>query len=255
MALLAGGLSFGQGLLGGRSEKKQRRRYGRRLNRALGATEALQGAALGQQEALTRQATQQRLGGFDVAKREASRLGRGAKQSALDRESQMLGRASQGLASRGLGSTTLGANLQRGIASDTNRELSSIDEGLAGLFGNLALGRGEAEAGGSEALSALAGRRGDLFSQLAQMRSLRDLYGSSPWGGGAPLPGREAGLGQNLLSGLQTGLGFYSGAGGGFGGGGDPYAEAYGRAGGGRVSPLMNSQIPPQYLQMLYGGV
>lgn len=220
MALLAGGLSFGQGVLGGKSEKKQRRRYGRRLKRALGATEAIQGRALSQQEALTRQATQQRLGGFDTARREASRLGRGAKQSALDRERQLLGRASQGLASRGLGGTTIGANLERGIASGTNREMSNIDEGMARMFGDLALGRSGAEAAGTEALSGLAGQRGDLMSGLAQMGIMRDLFGASPFGGGGPMPGREASFGQNLLGGLQTGLGMF-GEMGGMGGGED----------------------------------
>ena len=218
LALLSGGLSFGQGMLGSRSEKKQRRRYGRRLKRALGATEAIQGRALSQQEALSRQATQQRLGGFDTARREASRLGRGAKQSALDREQQLLGRASQGLASRGLGGTTIGANLERGIASGTNREMSNIDEGMARMFGDLALGRSGAEAAGTEALSGFAGQRGDLMSSLAQMGIMRDLFGASPFGGGGPMPGREASFGQNLLGGVQTGLGTFMGMGGGMGG-------------------------------------
>lgn len=213
MALLAGGMSFGQGMLNSRSEKKQRKRYGRRLKRSLGATEAIQGRSLSQQEALARQATQQQLGGFDAARRETARLGRGAKRSALDRETQLGASASQGLANRGLGSTTIGANLQRGIASDTNRLMAGVDEGMAQQFGNLALGRGATEAAGTQQLSQLAGQRGDLMSQLAQMGIMRDLYGSTPWGGGAPLPQRENSFGQNLLGGAQFGLGSFMGMG------------------------------------------
>ncbi len=177
---------------------------------------------------------EQQLGGYDTARREVSRQGRGAKREALDREQQLMGQASQGLAQSGLGSTTIGANLQRGIASDTNRSMAGVDENLAGLYGNLALGRGGVEAQGSERLGQLAGARGDIMSQLAQMRSLQDLYSSSPWGGNNPLPTREPGLGQSLLGGFQTGLGTYMGMGGGGGGGmgggmpqggGDPMAH------------------------------
>lgn len=160
------------GYLTGRSQKKKKRKAQKRFNRALNATEALQMAGLGQQEALARQATQQQLGGFDAAKREASRLGRTSKQSVMDRETQQLGRAAQTLADRNMGSLTIGQNLNRGIASDTNRELSAIDEGLAGMFGDLAMGRAGAEAAGTQALANLAGQRTDLQSQLAQMRLL-----------------------------------------------------------------------------------
>lgn len=220
MSLLAGGMSFGQGMLDSRAQKKQRKRYGRRLKRALGATEAIQGRSLSQQEALSRQATQQQLGGFDAARRETARLGRSAKRSALDRETQLGARASQNMASRGLGSTTIGAGLQRGIASDTNRLMADVDEGMAGQFGDLALGRGATEAAGTQRLGQFAGQRGDLMSGLAQMGIMRDLYGSSPWGGGSPLPQRENGLGQNFLTGAQTGLGTFMGMG---GGGGDQF--------------------------------
>lgn len=219
MALISGGLAFGQSYLGGRKQKQQRRRYGRRLQRALSATEAIQGRSLSQQEALSRQATKQQVGGYDAARREASRLGRGAKRSALDRETQLLGRASQGLTQSGLGSTTVGTNLQRGIASDTNRLMADVDENLAGVYGNLALGRAGAEAAGTQQLGQFAGQRGDLMSQLAQMGTMRDLYGASPWGGGGPMPDREGNIAQNLLTGAQTGLGTFMGMGG--GGGGD----------------------------------
>ena len=110
IAALVGAASFGQGMLGSRSQKKQRRRYGRRLTRAANLTESIQGHSLGQQEALQRLATQQQLGGFDTARRETARLGRSAKRNALDRETQLGGRISQNLQNRGLSSTTAGSS-------------------------------------------------------------------------------------------------------------------------------------------------
>lgn len=219
------------GFLTGRSQKKKKKKAMKRFNRALNATEALQMAGLGQQEALSRQATSQMLGGFDAAKREASRLGRGAKQGALDRETQQYGRAAQNLANRGLGSTTISSNLNRGIASDTNRELSAIDEGLAGLFGDLARGRAGVEAQGTANLADLAGQRTDLQSQLAQMRLL----------GGATL----GSLGSFDPGAWQSGyLPDQSGAMEGFG-------AAMGGMGGGGGMGGMN----PQILQYLFGGM
>ncbi len=198
-------------MLGSRSAKKQRRRYGRRMTRSLNATESIQGGALGQQEALSRLATQQQLGGIDNARKEASRLGRGEKRRLLEREQQMNAAGAQNLADRGLGSVT--GNMVRGNASDTSRGFNSIDEGLAGIYGDLAMQRGNTEAAGSQALGGFAGQRGDLMSSLAQMRNMGDLYSSSPWGGNQALPTRENSFGQNLLGGIQTGLGTYMGMG------------------------------------------
>src|SRR6185503_9860995 len=131
------------------------------------------------------------VGGYDTARREASRLGRTGRQDVLDRAGQLQASATQGLTNRGLGSTTVGTNLSRGIGADTSRSMQSINEGLAGIYGDLSLGRAGAEQQGTQALAGLAGERGDTMSQLAQIRQMRDLYGSSPWGGGAPLPTRE----------------------------------------------------------------
>jgi hypothetical protein len=203
-----GGLSMLGGHLGSKRAKKDKRSMLKRINKAVNSTEAIQGASLGNQEAMTRQATKQQLGGYDAARREADRMGRSSRQSALDRESQLGARASQGLASSGLGSTTMGANLQRGIASDTNRQLQGINEGLAGMFGDLALGRAGAEAAGSQALGGLAQQRGDIMSQLSQMRTL---------GGGqlgtmqAPITGGQSGF-EMALPGMSQAFGQYMGS-------------------------------------------
>jgi hypothetical protein len=212
---LFGGSALGS-FMGGRKAKKDKRKMQQRLKRALSATESIQGKGLQQQEALSRLATQQQLGGYDTARREASRLGRTAKREAIDRGTQLEARASQNLANRGLGSTTAGANLSRGISSDVSRTNAGIDEGLAGLFGDLALGRSGVEAQGTANLANIAGQQTDLQSQLAQMRLL----------GGGTLGNFNAGSFQAPGAGWQTG--FNEGMGslfGGMGGGNDGNAQ------------------------------
>lgn len=209
------GAAFGGSLLGGhlasKRAKKDKKKLEKRIGRAIGVTESIQGRGLQQQEALSRLATKQRLGGYDTARSEAGRLGRAGKQGALDRGQQMEARVSQGLQNRGLGSTTVGANLSRGVAADTSRSMQSIDEGLAGLYGDLALGRAGAEAAGSDQLSALAGQRGDVMSQLAQMRILK---GGQLGNIQAPLGSTQSGF-EMALPGMMQGLGSYMGSQGG----------------------------------------
>ena len=201
----------------GRKARKDKKRSQRRFKRALNATESIQGRGLQQQEALSRQATAQQLKGYDVARQEAARMGRESKQGALDRETQLGARASQNLASRGLGSTTMGANLQRGIASDTNRTISGVNEGLAGLYGNLAQGRAGVEAQGTQNLAGILGQQTDLQSQLAQMRM---LGGATLGSTGTFDPGAWSQPGAGWQTGYQEGMG-------GMLGGMDPKMLAY----------------------------
>lgn len=211
LSSIPGGQVLG-GYLSGRGAKKAKKKSQARFKRALNATESIQGKGLQQQEALARQATGQTLAGYDAAKREASRLGRGAKQGALDRGTQLEARASQNLASRGLGSTTAGTNLSRGIQADTSRVMGGIDEGLAGMFGDLALGRAGAEAQGTAALGDLAGQRTALDSQLAQMRLLggatlgsTGTFDPGSWSQGY-MPDTQGGMMEGLGS-LMGGMG------------------------------------------------
>ena len=207
------GLSLLSGYLTNKEDKKKARSQNRRLWRAIKSTRNTQNRSFGQQEAMSRLATSQRLGGYDTARKEASRLGRGAKRTALEREQQLGGSLSQGLASRGLGSTTVGANLSRGLASDTMRSLADIDEGLAGLFGNLALGRAETQAGGTEALSDINTARYNMETQLGQMGPLGGAtlgnFQVQPRGPSAlslALPGISSALGQAFQGQQQQGF-------------------------------------------------
>jgi hypothetical protein len=231
--LVAAGMGGFSGFMGGKAEDKKAASMNRRLWRAIKRTQNIQNRSYGQQEAMSRKATSERLAGYDTARKEASRLGRGAKRTAIDRETQGYGRISQNLASRGLGSTTVGANLQRGLASDTTRQLSDIDEGLAGLFGNLALGRSETQAGGTQALSDINTARYNMETELAQRGPLGGAtlgnYQVQPRGAGA------------LVGGLQGAAGGLGMALGGMGGGG---MGGMGGMGG----------INPQMMQWLFSG-
>ena len=166
------GFEIAGGIMSGRRARKDKKKAQKRFKRALNARESIEGRGLQQQEALARQATAQQLAGFDAAKAEAGRMGRASKQSALDREQQLGASLTQNLQNRGLGSLTTGGNLQRGLAADTSRQFAGINESLAGMLGELAMGRAGAEAQGTANIANIAGQQSDLMSQLAQMRLL-----------------------------------------------------------------------------------
>ena len=164
-----GGLAGG--IIGGKKDKKKQKKLRQRIEQQRAATQSIFGKGLGQQEAFARQATQQRLGGFDLAKKAAAQAAEGSKRQALQRESQLGAQLSQGLANRGLGGTSVGANLQRGLAGQTNQQFADIDEALGQYFGNLAMGRAGVEAGGTEALADLASQRSNFDIQNANFWS------------------------------------------------------------------------------------
>src|SRR5688572_15586292 len=155
------------GFMSGKKAKKKQKKLRQRIEQQRNATPAIFGKGLGQQEALTRHATQQRLGGFELAKKAAQQAAQGSKRQLHEREQQLGGRLSQGLTNRGLGSTSVGANMNRGLAADTSRQFSGIDEALGQYFGNLAMGRAGIEAGGTEALGELAAQRSNFDIQNA----------------------------------------------------------------------------------------
>lgn len=203
------------GYLSGKSARKKKRKAQKRFQRALNARESIEGGNLQKQEALARQATAQQLAGFDAAKNEAARMGRTSKQSALDREQQLGATLSQNLQNRGLGSLTVGGGHMRGIAADTQRQMSGINEGLAGMLGELAMGRAGAEAQGTANIANIAGQQSDLMSQLAQMRL---LGGATAGPTGSFDPGSFADAYRpNTGSGMMEGIGSLMG---GMGGGG-----------------------------------
>ena len=98
-----------------------------------------------------------------------SKIGDSAKQSVLDREQQRMGNLTQSLTNRGLGNTTIGANLARGIGADTDRALAAIDESIAGL--QLQVQQNQMQALGN--LASMYGQQtGAQTNALAQLASL-----------------------------------------------------------------------------------
>lgn len=195
------------GFLSGRRAKKKEKKLKKNIENTRLKTESIFGKGLAQQEALSRQATGQELAGYDTARKETARLGRASKQRALDSESQLGARLSQGLADRGLGSTTVGPNLQRGLAADTSRQFQGIDEGMAQMFGNLALGRSQVESQGTQSLADLAGQRTNfdinnaqfwLPQQMARLGQFQGLQMGGGQVGGGP-SGGMGGIDMNAL--------------------------------------------------------
>lgn len=209
------------GVMSSRSAKKKKRKAQKRFDRALKVRESVEGRGLQQQEALARQATAQNLAGFDAAKREAATRGQASKQAALDREKTLGASLTQNLQNRGLGSLTTGGNIQRGLAADTQRTIGGINEGLGGMFGDLALGRAGAEAQGTANIANIAGQQTDLMSQLAQMRLLGGAT-AGPTGTFDPGSWADAyrpNTGAGMMEGLGSAMGSFGGMGGAGGGG------------------------------------
>jgi len=126
-------------------------------------------------------------GGFDKGLAEVSNVGASARQRTLDREKSLIGTSRQRLQSRGLGSTTVGTNLERGIGYDTNLALGQIDEQLAqlrsGLHVSKGLAGGQARAGIADAFlgrgQQLYGEgesRANLFSGFATNLASSDQF-------------------------------------------------------------------------------
>lgn len=208
------------GYLSGKHAKKEQKKLKKQIELSRQQTKSIFGAGLGNQEAMSRLATQQQLGGYDTARKETERMGQASKQQAMDSETRNTAALSQSLADRGLGSTTTGANLQRGLASDTNRSIQGINQGLAGMFGNLAMGRAGVQAQGTQDLADLASQRTNFdinnaqfwlpqhLSQLGQLQGMK--MGGGQVGGGA-----SGGMGGIDMSQLMKLFGQMGGGGGG----------------------------------------
>lgn len=95
-------------------------------------------------------------GGYQRARSEVSRAGQGARQAALDAGTRTMGQLSQSAIGRGLTGTTVGANLARGIASDTSRRMLEIEGALANMYAGLQTGEATAVAQGRQGLAQLS---------------------------------------------------------------------------------------------------
>lgn len=93
--------------------------------------------------------------GFGQARADLSRSGGRARTSIMDNQARGLGAINTGLAQKGLGSTTILQNAQRGLYSDTSRQLAEVDEALGSQMSGLRLGEMNAKLGATSALAGL----------------------------------------------------------------------------------------------------
>jgi hypothetical protein len=93
--------------------------------------------------------------GYTNALNTVGAQGLAAKQSVTDRETRNVGALKSGLADSGMLGGTLGANLERGIYSDTSRSLSNIDAQIAQIRSGLQTEQANALAGQYGAMAGL----------------------------------------------------------------------------------------------------
>lgn len=106
--------------------------------------------------------------GYGGALTALSTAGNAGRQDIVDREMRNTGALKAGLVSSGLGDTTTAANLQRGIYSDTSRNLSAHDAAVAQIRASLMAQQAGAEAGQYGALSGVLQGQAGMNAQLGQ---------------------------------------------------------------------------------------
>lgn len=143
--------------------------------------------------------------GLERARSELEAGKRAATRQVLDRESQVAGEISQNMASRGLGSTTTAGSLRMGLAAQTNRELSDIDQRLSSMYADLEQQKGEVGAQVASRMSDIASwEYGQLFESE---QPYRQMFGGMGWGGGGVPHYSPQGGGPGVdLGGLAAGL-------------------------------------------------
>lgn len=114
--------------------------------------------------------------GYGAALNETNAQQATAHQGVMDRETANLGALKSGLAGSGMGGGTLGANLQRGVYSDTNRGLANVDAQFAAIRQSINTQRAGLEANQYGALSGLFQNQASQSNQLGM--SLFDAIGN-----------------------------------------------------------------------------
>lgn len=114
--------------------------------------------------------------GFTNALNATNAQASAARQGILDREKANLGTIAGGLADAGNLGSTVGANLQRGVYSDTNRGLTQVDSMFADLRAGLMERRAALEANQYNALAGLF--QGQTAGQLGLGQGLISTIGS-----------------------------------------------------------------------------
>lgn len=115
--------------------------------------------------------TRAAVGGYEAGERKASKVSRGARREAKERASELEGLALSRYGAGGRYGTTALDHARMGISSRLTRDLEGIDAAMAGLFSDLAVGKGRAQQQGQAAMAGLesqmGGRQAALSQQLA----------------------------------------------------------------------------------------
>jgi len=107
--------------------------------------------------------------GYDQAIDRTSSISRAARRDAITRSEQLAGTLTQRFGAGGKYGTTALDQARMGLASSLTRDLEGIDAGFADLFGELAIGRGMAEAEGQGDLANFQQLRGGQESEILKL--------------------------------------------------------------------------------------
>ena len=169
MTIGAAGLFGGSSIWGEKPGKTFRKQ---RASVLRGAALQAQGDALNRAEVA--QGLRANLKGYDAALDQVSTTSRTARRESKERSQALGGQLTQRYGAGGQYGSTALAHAQMGLNASLTRELEGIDAGLAGLFGDISIGRGQAEFGGRAALGAIdaqsAGNQANAWYQIAGLQ-------------------------------------------------------------------------------------
>lgn len=192
-----GGVS---GLFGGGGGNNQDQEFWRSLQRnqeAWAPFRQEQQQAVGMQRDELMKALAAIQSGYGQAREQAGNIFQGERTAAKDRATKSTSQVSQNLAARGLGGTTYGANLQRGVQSDLNRSMERIGGQEASVYARLFPQQAAQEANIYGSLSNIYGQNLDRSMQtyLTQFEHVDPIGQQNPWWGlgGAALGGAIGG--------------------------------------------------------------
>ncbi len=117
----------------------------------------------------------------------ASSIGSAATAGTLRREKAHMGAAAAGASNRGLGSSTVAQQAERGVYEATNQTLANINESIAGLFSQIHQNRGRTALQGYSQLAGIhqqtAQSKAGLATQIThQAADVGKAYSSAAYG-------------------------------------------------------------------------
>jgi len=121
--------------------------------------------------------------GFDTARGDLNRAGRGTEQFIHDNQAQMGSAIQQQMVSSGMQNTTMLGNSFRGVASDADRRMTELNSTLAGMFADLDVKEGAALAANT-GQTAAAQIQAHLASKMLLQQGAISLGGVSKKGTG-----------------------------------------------------------------------